>query len=86
MAKKKRKPRRSGAAAIQTMTLAQHDGPSFSVDATVCLSASLYNVREKVMELALERACGMDPVPTTAVVLALSEMGLNWATEVDDGK
>ena len=33
-----------------------------------------------------ERACGQKPIPTTAVVLALAELGLGWATETDGGR
>ena len=84
MAKKRKKKRASGAAALKTtVKLEPQTGPVLSVGATICLSASIYNVRERVIELAQESVGSDGIIPTTGVVLALAQLGLNWASETD---
>lgn len=84
---KKRASKKTGAAAIPDITLDTDDrGPSFSIDAVVCLGATLYNVREAVQKTAIKRAKGKHPVPLSAMKVALLEHGLGWALQSPDEK
>jgi len=78
MAKKKASTKKTGTEAIQLEDRAQ-DGPSFSADAIVCVSATFYNARKAVEETAIKRARGKNPVPLSAMKIALLEHDLGWA-------
>ncbi len=56
-------------------------GPSFSPDAIVCVSATLYVLRQAIQETAIKRAEGQNPVPLSAMKVALLEYDLGWALQ-----
>jgi len=83
MAKKKAKL--TGTVAI-LLSDTENTGPSLSMDASVCLGATLHNVREAVFETAITRAKGVNPVPLTSMKVALLEHSLGWALANPDEK
>jgi hypothetical protein len=79
VAKRKQAPAKKTSTEAIVLNDRAQEGPSFSTDAIVCVSATLYNVRKAVEETAIKRARGKAPVPLSAMKIALLEHDLGWA-------
>jgi len=84
MAKKKKKVVKPTGPAALKLTTGNRGEPAFATDAVVCVSVALHNIREQAQDLAIERSCGERPVPKSAMVIALAELGLNWAADANN--